>query len=157
MKPKLLNLSDQLQYKQRHRRRKSFYWLGGTFLLILVIASFLSLGLPWHWQLFLHWLFRQGHVTEIPVHLHPEIRELCRQSNPNGQVNGYQASSEIAYGLGRFDCRSSGFLESWIISDRYGFDQISESAAGTQLAEVLVAIVGTDYFYQIRGTVPLKK
>ena len=125
--------------------------------MMLVTFSLLALGLPWHWQLFLNWLVRGGDVTSIPVHLYPEIRELCQAKDSNGQVNGYQSSPEIAYGLGRFECRSLGNSRDWEISDKYGFAQVSEAAAGTQIAEVLVALVGTDYFYEIRGTIPEEK
>ncbi|MEA5510342.1 hypothetical protein VB715_11260 [Crocosphaera sp. UHCC 0190] len=153
---KHLDLSEKLQQKQRQSQLKSVYWLGGTSLLVLVFICFLALGLPWHWQLFFHWLLRRGDVTSIPVHLYPEIRELCQQSNKNGQVNGYHSSPEIAYGLGRFKCRRSPTAKNWEISDKYGFAEVSEAAAGTQIAELLVAVMGTDYFYEIRGTIPLE-
>ncbi len=157
MKIKQLNLSEKLQRKQRQRWHQPVYGLGGLSLLVLVIVSLLLWGLPRHGQLFFHWLVRGGDVTQIPVHLHSEIRELCSQAGPNGQVNSYQSHPEIANGLGQFECRRSLSSESWEISDQYGFAKVSEAAAGTQLAEVLVALVGTNYFYQIKGTVPLKK
>ncbi|EAZ89505.1 hypothetical protein [Crocosphaera chwakensis] len=56
--------------------------------------------------------------------------------------------------MGRFECRRSPRLGQWEISDQYGFAEVEEAAAGTQIAEILVALVGTDYFYEIKGTIP---
>ena len=151
---KRLNLSQKLQRKQRQRWLKPLYWLSGGMIVVWLTLSVQRLGVPWHWQLFFHWLVRGEDINSIPVHLHSEIRELCQQSKFNGQVDGYQGTPEIAYGLGRFECRRSTRLGHWEISDQYGFAKISEAAAGTQIAEMLVALVGTDYFYEIKGTIP---
>ncbi|MEL4896228.1 hypothetical protein [Crocosphaera sp. Alani8] len=72
-------------------------------------------------------------------------------------MDGYQGTAEIAYGLGKFKCRRSSRLGHWEISDKYGFAEISEAAAGTQVAEMLVALVGTDYFYEIKGIIPIQR
>lgn len=154
---KPLNLREKLQRKQRQRWLKPLYYLGGGIFVVWLTLSVLRSGVPWHWQLFFHWLIRGGDVNSIPVHLHSEIRQLCQQSQFNGQVNGYQGTPEIAYGLGRFECRRSSRLGHWEISDQYGFAEISEAAAGTQMAEILVALVGTDYFYEIKGTIPTNR
>ena len=151
---KRLNLSQKLQRKQRQRWLKPLYWFGGVVILAWLTLSVLRWGVPWHWQLSFHWLMRGGDVNSIPVHLHSEIRELCHQSQFNSQVNGYQGTPEIAYGLGRFQCRRSRSSDHWEISDQYGFAEVSEAAAGTQIAEILVAVVGTDYFYEIRAAIP---
>ncbi|EAZ89042.1 hypothetical protein [Crocosphaera chwakensis] len=151
---KPLNLSEKLQRKQKQRWLKPLYWLGGGMIAVCLILSALQWGVPWHWQLFFHWLVRGEDINSIPVNLHSEIREFCQQSQSNGQVDGYKGSPEIAYGLGKFKCRRSSRLDQWEISDQYGFAKVEEAAAGTQMAEILVALVGTDYFYEIKGTIP---
>ena len=133
------------------------YWVGGVLGAVVLgwgIINLISLAIPWHWTLFFHWLVRGGEIKEIPTHLYPEIRELCSRAGPNGQVNGYGSKGEIAHGLGQFQCRRKENSQEWEITDRYGFSEISEAAAGTQIAEILVAVVGTDYFYKIEATIP---
>jgi hypothetical protein len=72
-------------------------------------------------------------------------------------VSGYGASSEIAYGLGKFECWRSPSGKSWLIRDRYGFSRPGEAAAATPLAELLVALWGTAYSYKIESTIPVEK
>ncbi len=55
---KPLNLSEKLQRKQRQRWLKPLYWLGGGMIAVWLILSALQWGVPWHWQLFFHWLVR---------------------------------------------------------------------------------------------------
>lgn len=143
--------SDLTRRIQRKRQRKLFKLtlilvLGG--LLVSWLPS-LRTQLPWHWQLFLRWLTHGGDVTEIPKRLYPELSQLCHTANNSGVVNGYQASDEIAYSLGKFECRRLRYENRWIIRDIYRFGSLSEAKAGTPFAVFLVKLVGTDYFYFI--------
>ncbi len=124
--------------------------------LILIIGKglFSIVSLPWHWQLFSHWLQRKGELQEIPVSLYQELNRLCLNADKNGQVDGYNASREVAYGLGHFQCLPTQDNKGWVIRDKYAFNDSAEALAGTQLAEFLINVWGSDYTYDIRATIP---
>lgn len=163
------DLSEQLQRLEQRKYPKlkefgivlrglllSSRWIWGTSLVVGGIFLWLNLSqFPWHWQLFVHWLKKEGDITEIPFKLHEELRELCQHANTEGIVNGYLASTEIAYSLGNFECQYSRFDSAWIIKDTYGFERPEEAAGGTQVAELLVELWGTEYSYEIRAIIPV--
>lgn len=109
----------------------------------LALATILKMANAW------------GDVTEIPKRLYPELSQLCYTADASGVVNGYQASDEIAYSLGKFECRRSLSENRWIVRDIYRFGSLSEAKAGTPLAVFLVKLVGTDYFYFIDASFPM--
>lgn len=150
------DLASRLQARQRQPLLNLALFAIGGVLLAGGVLALLAVGLPWHWQLFGRWLLRQGPLTEIPPHLYPELSALCQAAAPSGLVNAENASPEIAYGLGKFQCRRSPYGLYWLIEERYGFNNPSEAAAGSQLSELLVALLGTDYFYEIKASIPVK-
>jgi hypothetical protein len=151
------DLASHLQAKQRQPLLNLGWFTIGGVLLVTGVLALLVLGLPWHWQLFGRWLLRQGSLTEIPSHLYPELNSLCQAAPASGEIDSKYASPEIAYGLGRFKCLRSPHGPYWVIEDFYGFNSPSEAAAGSQLSELLVALMGTDYFYEIKAYIPIQK
>ncbi|ACK69387.1 conserved hypothetical protein [Gloeothece citriformis PCC 7424] len=140
---------------------------GNNFLKLILLPSIglVSIGLgfyglqhlPWHWQLFIKWLFRQGDVTSIPEKFYPELNYLCYTQNGKGLVSSYEASQELAYSLGKFKCQLSEDKNYWIIHDTYTFSHPDEASPGSLLAIVLVSIVGVDYSYNIDAIIPILK
>jgi hypothetical protein len=139
---------------------KKMLWTTGKWILgvgtltAIGTALYLYFGVSWHTRLFSHWLLRQGDIQEVPITLHQELDQLCRAADATGQVNGYEGSTEIAYGLGHFQCLASEDGYFWTIRDTYGFDDSTEALAGTQLAEFLINLVGSDYTYEIEARIP---
>lgn len=133
-------------------------WLLGLSALGMIgIILYLSVGIPWHIKLFGYWLLRKEEINSIPAYLHSELNNLCQTADNNGQVDGYQGSNEIAYGLGRFQCLASQDERAWLIRDTYGFNEEHEALAGTQLAEFLVILWGENYTYKIEAIIPRKQ
>ena len=79
---KSLDLASRLRAKQRRPWPNLALFLVSGVLLSAGVLAFASAGLPWHWQLFGRWLTRQGELTEIPAHLHSELRHLCQAAAP---------------------------------------------------------------------------
>ncbi|MGK7933362.1 MAG: hypothetical protein AB4041_18280 [Microcystaceae cyanobacterium] len=132
-------------------------WLLGLGIMGCVgMIIYSTVGVPWHIKLFGSWLLKKKEISYIPAHLHEELDQLCKTADRNGQVDGYQGSDEIAYGLGRFQCLNSEDKQSWIVKDTYGFDDVNEALAGSQLAEFLVVLWGKDYTYEIKAIIPKK-
>lgn len=149
-----LDLSSIL--KKKHKQRVSFVWQWTIILGLfvgLIYAGF-QMTLPWHWQLFFHWLRRGGNIYAIPTHLESEINILCQTADRSYHVNGYQGSSEIAYSLGKFECRPSSDQKYWLIRDVYGFNSTTEAMKGSPIAVLLIKLVGQNYTYQINASFP---
>ena len=149
MKNRNLDLSNHLKKKEKNRQIKPVILISLGLLLIL-----LSHNLPWHWQLFIRWIFRQGDVTEIPKGLYQPLNDLCYTASSNGYVDGYQGSAEIAYSLGKFECRISPQGNSWIVRDIYQFNNIQETKAGWPLSILIVKLLGINYAYKIEASIP---
>lgn len=164
-----IDLSSRLQALESQKypqlmdwqaKSKAIFWKSFKIICLVGLVAIIGRGVmsnisfPWHWQLFGHWLLRKGELREIPVTLHQELNQLCFNADHNGQVDGYQGSREIAYGLGRFQCLPTPDDQGWIIRDRYAFDNTDEALAGTLLAESLILLWGKDYAYDIRITIP---
>lgn len=156
MKKPRTDLVHHLQKTRRQNTLKVILWPSIVILSIGLVFYGLT-HLPWHWQLFIRWLIRGGDVTYIPERFSKELSTLCYTGSPNGKVDGYQGSLEIAYALGSFQCKRSSDRGYWIIEDTYTFARSEEASGGTQLAVLLVAVVGTDYSYKIEGIIPVVK
>lgn len=152
-KPKL-NLSSILLKKQKQTVFKPFKWTIVLGLFVGLIYAYFQFALPWHWQLFLRWLVRGGDVNTVPTSLYQELNNLCQTANRSNHVNGYNGSLEIAYSLGKFECRLSSDQQYWLIYEVYGFDSTREAMKGTPIAFLLIKLAGQNYTYQINAIVP---
>lgn len=149
-----INLSSILQKKQKQQVFKPLKWTIILGLFAGLIYTGFQFAVPWHWQLFLRWLVRGGDVNTVPTSLSQELNNLCQTANRSNHVNGYNGSIEIAYSLGKFECRLSRDQQYWLIHDVYGFDSTREAMKGTPIAFLLIKLAGQSYTYQINAIVP---
>jgi hypothetical protein len=156
MNKRAIDISSYLEKKQKKQLVKHNIYLSLGVILLGIVLVISSMSMPWHWQLFLHWIGRKGNVYEISAHLHPSLNELCYRASAGGIVNGYQGSREIAYSLGKFQCLPADSGDRWLIRDTYRFDNLREAMAGFPLAAVVVYFWGQDYAYNIESSIPKK-
>lgn len=152
-----VDIASILQKRKKQRLSKFLLqWTLFVGLLASLIYGGFQFALPWHWQLFFRWLVRGGDVRTIPSSVQRELSILCYTAARNGHVDGYQASPQISYSLGMFQCLPSKYEDSWIIHDIYGFDSTREAMKGTPIAAILIKLVGQDYTFQIDAAIPKK-
>jgi hypothetical protein len=151
-----LDLTERL-HKIEHRNVKRLAIALSIPILIVGSSWVIYSLLPWSFQLFIRWVFRQGDLYQIPEKFHEELNDMCRNALANnGIIEGrkYLKNIEIADSLGTFRCTLVNGGQEWLIQDHKSFNSPDEAILGTELAVSIASILGTDYSYDIEAKIP---